>query len=178
VDSVQIEQDAKPKKPLGGNIPSKKQILYPPWRDQREHLWSIDQVVGYFALWAIRQSPYDMPRKLTEACEELTFYLKEEVLDFTVDDLPWFRCIHDRIEKMLLKVFDKSTWVMDWNEPINATHRPDLYARRYDHGLPLDPDNDFIDLHALARNISHSLIAEALLNEDHKGVNKCPTTGS
>ena len=56
----------------------------------------------------------------------------------------------DEIDKNLKICFGNIPEILGWNEP------------KKEGNDPRDPDNDFIDLDALARNISHSLILEEM----------------
>lgn len=148
------------------DIPSTKTIIFPPWRDEREFWWPIDQVVGAFAMWAVRQSPYPVPDNLTDNCKSLTDLMKEAIEDREQmapdSDEEWFKSNHEWIEKTMLRLFDQIPQIMEWNNRKNGNQASLGFSSRYDKP---SPDNDFIDLHALARNIAHTLIREALIDE-------------
>jgi hypothetical protein len=157
-------------KPVLNQIPDRKTITFPPWRDDAPRWWKLDHVVGAFAMWAVRQSPYDVPDELRENCVLLGEQLKGRISEAFSDedrmgllDEFWFRASHDWIHDALLELFEKIPGIRRWNERKNGSRSPLGFSDRYSRP---DSDDDFIDLHALARNVSHTLIAETLIDED------------
>lgn len=63
----------------------------------------------------------------------------------------------DEIERALLKQFEHVPQIMAWNEPRSGHDRPFVACSRYDEP---PPDDDIIDLGALARNVKHTLLLE------------------
>lgn len=139
-------------------LPTTKTITYPVWRDRRRHWFSIDYITGAFAMWAIRQSPYVVPYGLEQSVSDMAALLRENAV-FT-DDMSELSI--DEIETVLCECFDKMPIVLAWNNPKSGVPKPFC---EYAHTGSYDPDYDFIDLDALARNISHTLIMEQLVNE-------------
>lgn len=149
-------------KPALKHCPDKKEIIFPVWRDEKKHLFSINDILGAFAMWAVRQSPYTCPNNLEGAIKglswELPKHLKFDSERFDFAELSW-----DEIRKALDECFDCIDFIKLWNQPISGHDAPFVFCDRYSKPIP---DDDIIDLDALSRNISHSLIAERLLEED------------
>lgn len=159
-------------KPKLENSPETKSITFPMWRDENEHYRFVDAIVGGVAFWAVRQSPYDCPEDIEAALKNLTTVLKEDVacmdrkklsdeelkLQVALGTLSKFTC--DEIRRLLERSFRKVPEIMAWNEKKCPNKEID-----YDN-LSRDPDTDFIDLDALARNVSHTLILESLYDKD------------
>lgn len=121
---------------------------------------------GYIAMWATRQSPYHAPEGLTEvlACVK-------EVVEFMQKQAPrscWFpydeaiRADREVLTRLLKDTLLVSAQVRAWNEPKSKHGAPFVFTSR--HGGPR-PDDDFIDLDALVRNIVQSCIEENAENE-------------
>ncbi len=111
--------------------------------------------LGTVARWATEQSPYHRPENL------------EVVLDALHKELEWFWVSG----KLGFKEFVDRKEVVDfvrtnlrkipeyllWNERKNGNQAPLQFTSRYDKEG--DPDNDFIDLDALERNVTNDLVA-------------------
>lgn len=104
-------------------------------------------IVGAFAMWACRQSPYGVPDNLESVCKYLHASLKTEV---AWDSNKMAELSLSGIEDMLRDILmDGCSEFQAWNERKN---------KRDGHGFvsrisgPSHPDDDFIDLHALLRN--------------------------
>lgn len=141
--------------------PRKKTITYPPWTDEKPELYSVDDIVGALAMWAIRQSPYPMPEGLEAACSTLSIDLVE-IWDEREAELGFLDLSVKDVEEMLLAAFKTNISIERWNERKNGREGMG-FSSRYDKP---SPDDDFIDLHALARNVAHSLKAERVIDRD------------
>lgn len=150
------------KQALSGS-PETKSITFPMWRDERKHFVSLDYLLGAFAMWAVRQSPYHCPDNLEEAICELRGLVQPKWKGAHFAELS---C--DEIRGLLKGEFEASHWIMEWNKPKSGHGRPVSCTRRDGP----KPDDDFIDLYALARNISHTIILEALYDEDQSTTKK------
>lgn len=113
-------------------------------------------IVGEVAKWAVRQSPYPVPDKLEAVLSALDSAL---AVDFKApDDIHAFigwRTLEGYIEPILFAIPE----FMAWNERKNGGNAPFQFVSRYDG--PRDPDGDFIDVHALVRNVALNLSREA-----------------
>lgn len=113
-------------------------------------LVSRNDVLGELAGWAVRQSPYTVPDKLAEAV--------------TAFCAAWPRAEHAQFDGVVdLDYTIKTTFrrvpeIMAWNERKNGRDGPGFVTR---YSKQPDPDDDFIDLDALARNMAMSLWHDA-----------------
>lgn len=135
-----------------------KTIIYPPWRDNSEKYFSLSHILGAFSMYAIRQSPYTCPENLGSAIEQLEIRLRDR-LDFDKYEFCSVSC--RSIHVLLEDLFQEVPMIMAWNKKKIEGHN----CVSSDHP-DWNPDFDFIDLGALARNISHVMISEYLV--DHR----------
>jgi len=149
-------------KPALKHCPDKKEIIFPVWRDERKHLFSIKDILGAFAMWAVRQSPYICPSNIEIAIKELAFELPKQI-EFDSERFDFAEVSCDEIREAIDKCFDHIDIIKMWNQPKSGHNAPFVFCGRYSKPIP---DDDIIDLNALSMNISHSLIAERLLEED------------
>ncbi len=119
-------------------------------------LWNMDNVVvckydllGVLAKWAVQQSPYLVPVNLQEAiCDFSNMWNHIDGTKMSSQDLR--SSIYSTIEKC-------TTTIVVWNNPRKSNHEFAFCSR---HGRP-EPDYDFIDLDALARNMTHDIVINA-----------------
>ncbi len=143
-------------KPKLENMPEIKEITFPVWRDEEKHLFHIKEIVGAVIYWAIQQSPYDCPVYIFDAAMVLTGKIQ---MDWNpgAGGFVEFTCAELRTK--LIKIFDGILTIGTWNIP-----KTDKELRRM--GDRPHPDNDFIDLGALARNVAHMLMLQRLYEKD------------
>lgn len=115
------------------------------YRDKKYLLMRSD-LLGAFVYWIIIQSPYDTP-DITEALIAFNKYISKRFKDnipeiFTYDELGKF--INEDI-------FEAIPEIEKLNHP---------KIERVSYNEPHNPDHDFIDLSALARNIFFMLLRE------------------
>lgn len=144
-------------KPALSGIPETKTIIYPCWRNGEKHYYSLGSILGAFSMWAIRQSPYDCPDDLNEAVDTLARLLREW---FEFDKWGNTYVKHEEIRTALETLLKKIHVVEMWNEP-----KVENVLRIHHNNPEWGPGYDFIDLDALARNTSHTLIEECLIHE-------------
>lgn len=126
----------------------------------------IHDLLGYVAMWATRQSPYHAPDGLTDVLAEFKRRIEASREDFLAptkallgrsvfdypDTLPATKAfLLPLLQQHLLTL----PQVQKWNERKNGNQSPYGFCSRYDKP---EPDNDFIDLDALAGNIVRSCI--------------------
>ena len=140
-----------------------KTITFPVWRDENRHWFFLKDILSYVAMWAVRQSPYDQPENLAEALAGLKFALLKLLPGFA--DNPLMQLSGKEIEDALLAAFADVPQIQAWNRPRSGHSAPFVLSSRYDQP---HPDDDFIDLHALARNVKHSLLLERLYQTDYE----------
>lgn len=112
------------------------------------------EIVGAFAMWACRQSPYGCPTGLEIVCKYLNECLKTEC-EWNSGDIPWARLSLCDINKMLYDIlYEKGVKAFDsWNECVAGKTPNIAFTSRYGQGDNYDPDRDFIDLDALLHNV-------------------------
>lgn len=145
---------------MSEHIPSSKTIPFPPWSSGAQHLFSVDDIVSAFAMWAVRQSPYPWPYQLEEACQALAAKLHPE---WEGADLGFRSLGCMQIEEILDAACKEIPEVLAWNEPKSGHDAPFVTSSRFHEPAP---DDDFIDLGALFRNTAHSLFAERTIEVD------------
>lgn len=120
-------------------------------------IFSHSQITGSLAMWAVRQSPYDVPDKLAEAIEGFS---KALPLVRMAPPMQQFYEIQeeDTLYRAISKAVHAVPAILAWNERKNGRDAPFNFVSRVDP--PRDPDDDFIDLGALARNASLSVWRE------------------
>lgn len=124
-------------------------------------LWiSRSRVLGELASWAVQQSPYPVPENLEVAL--LAFLVQwphgEDYTSF--DNI-------GALERTIMETIGKVPEIQAWNERKNKREGPSFVSR---YSAPRDPDDDFIDLDALARNIAmacwHDAADDKNFNDD------------
>lgn len=124
----------------------------------------MNDILGQFARWAVEQSPYTCPDNLETAIKSLKERLKEKIeFESIGSDFEYIETTREPLEKSIFESFESLPVIMAWNVPKKGPEREFYFTSRYDS---IKPDYDIIDIHALARNITHSLIKEAVLNAD------------
>lgn len=123
--------------------------------DVKDLLITTSELTGELAKWAVQQSPYTVPDKLAEALA--TF---DEVWPYD-PELPSFKCLkwesYQALYAELERVYQTIPEIMAWNERTNGRDGMG-FASRYDQP---EPDDDFIDIGALANNVARSVWADA-----------------
>ena len=117
-------------------------------------LWNMDEisvslnyVLGSLAKWAVRQSPYISPAPLSNGL--LEFQTAWAVGDHTP-------LTSRELESQIFKTIEQCLTIQSWGSPKNGDHTM-VFVTRYEGPKP---DNDFIDLYALARNVTQDLVLE------------------
>lgn len=102
--------------------------------------------------WAVSQHPFHRPPMLFEACESFIGYMTQK--SRTVGGV--LRLSHKNLYNQTLEFCLKSPLVVRWNNPKKRKHTM-VFASRY---FGVKPEYDFIDLSALARNVTRQLLME------------------
>jgi hypothetical protein len=134
------------------------------WTEKR--FTSRKEIVGAFAMWACRQSPYGCPTGLETVCKYLNECLKTEC-EWTGKEIPWAnlglcdinKMLHDILHNKGVKAFDA------WNECVGGKAPNVSFTSRYGQGDAYDPDHDFIDLDALLHNVCITIRDERRRND-------------
>lgn len=135
----------------------------PEW-SLRENRWTFkSDIVGAFAKWACRQSPYGVPDGLETVCKYLnsalssvTRWREDGLTEASLCDIN--RWLHEILMNQGIELFDA------WNEPKikngSEFHFVSRYSE-YDH----NPDEDFICLAALLHNVAIEIRDERRKNK-------------
>lgn len=119
-----------------------------------ESLWiTRDRVCGELASWAVQQSPYVVPDLLAEA---ITSFHSLWPCDPEFGMSEWSDM--GALESAIMATFDQVPEILAWNMRKNGREGMG-FSSRYDQP---HPDDDFIDLHALARNMAMGAWADAV----------------
>ena len=110
-------------------------------------------ILGAFACWAVRQSPYDCPENLETVIRYLGACLQKSVC---WDDDGYAKLSLANIAKLLhdILLVDIIPEFESWNMPKIADSSHTLYV---DMNSKVDSDRDFIDLNALVNNVCISI---------------------
>lgn len=127
------------------------------WKDPSRRVVSKSVVVGHFAMWAVRQSPYLLPEGLDKGIKEFDGCLvfketigHEELIETTYTDLK------GKIEDAI----SNSSMISSWN--VAKKGSGPVFVSIYSEP---EPDYDIIDLDALARNVAQSVWLELCYDE-------------
>lgn len=135
----------------------------PEWSHSKGNWTFKSQIVGAFAQWACRQSPYGVPEGLENVCKYLNASLESQA--------DW-----KKMEGMVeVSLCDISRWLQEilmdqgivqfdsWNRcKVGSTPDMKLVSA---YSNEKNPDNDFIDLHALLRNVCITIRDERRQNK-------------
>lgn len=114
-------------------------------------------MLGIFAKYAVAQSPYPRPDNLEVVLDKLN-----KAIASTFDKAPMgvgeFSDLRS-LEAFLHKFLEKIPEYVSWNDRKNGNEASMQFTSRYDK--PGDPDNDFIDLDALERNVATEIASES-----------------
>ena len=133
----------------------------PEWAEPQ---WTLrDEIVGYFAMWACRQSPYGVPDGLEDVCKYLYASLGS-VAEWIGGDCEMTKCslcdvnrwLHEILYEQGVKQFDA------WNVA-KVGHTPDIQFTCA--GDSIHPDRNFIDLDVLFHNVSLGIRDERRKNK-------------
>lgn len=108
-------------------------------------------VLSNVAKWAVAQSPYHRPDNLEIVLDKLN-----EVLGKWTDDLGYKSLTYNEIKELLKENLFKIPEFTLWNERKNGNQCEYQFISRYSSDV--DPDNDFIDLDALIRNVANEIV--------------------
>lgn len=120
---------------------------------------TLKALAGYVAACAVSQSPYAVPAGLAEVLEAFQAAATPDFLDFHGVRMRQFgpRELEDYLRRVLLPL----PQVQAWNEP--RSHHGHQVVFRSAFSRPA-PDDDFIDLDALVRNIAALTLREELIS--------------
>ena len=123
--------------------------------DVKGLLITTSELSGELAKWAVQQSPYTVPDKLAEAVTafDAAWPYNEEMPSFRCKEWESYQALYTELER----VYQEIPEIMAWNERKNGRDGMG-FSSRYDQP---EPDDDFIDIGALANNVARSVWADA-----------------
>lgn len=133
------------------SLPIKKEFTWPVWGIEEKFLVSIKDVTGATSMWATKQSPYKYPHRLGPAMLDLEDALK---IAFKFDDM-FAETTIEELRVKLIAIFESVEDIANWNKPKIQTDN--IVQGSISGHHTTKPDYDFIDLHALARNVAHTI---------------------
>ncbi len=125
------------------------------WSRKKDKWIFRSSIVGAFAMWACRQSPYGCPDGLENVCKYLYASLKS-CADWDKTD-GMVECSLCDINKWLYEIlYEQGIEEFDaWNRCKKGDTPNIQFSSRFDSAP--DPDRDFIDLDALLHNVCLSI---------------------
>lgn len=129
-------------------MPVEMQQMPAIWDDERL-ITSSNAVLGQLANWAIQQSPYLYPDNLAKALDEFS-----AVFGTTGELFPLIHASCKQLREAIREALDACPSIIAWNSPKDGSNPEIVICSRYDKPAP---DQDIIDLDALARNMAHSI---------------------
>jgi hypothetical protein len=115
------------------------------------------QVAGELAKWAIRQSPYSCPDNLESVVTRFVeLFPKSDDASLRQLDMIAFDEqgeLYDAVQATSEQIPE----LLAWNTRKNGNDAPLGFCSRYSRP---DPDDDFIDLHALWGNVARTIFCE------------------
>lgn len=130
----------------------------------KEHVYSQNMIVGHFAMWAVRLSPYPVPDELETVLDALGRYIRSR---FTTDDKCEEKFMFKSNERDLKTTLDSfisnSMNILKWE--VNDVGDEDSYMSC----PPCDKVkvvDGFIDLNSLLGNVCDSIHRELKSNEE------------
>ena len=114
-------------------------------------------ILGAFANWAVRQSPYYYPENLEAAVRKANEILIKFFGNTKKESESFKELNYTELSNICIDFIQKVPEVVSWNERKNGNKSEYSFVSRYDSP---HPDNDFIDLHALSRNITNQIFFE------------------
>ena len=132
-------------------------LWYPGIREAKEIFISNGSIIAEVAKWAISQSPYLYPDNLEGVLVQLKASLARELCDDFGYEYPDI----DQLQRVISRNLRDIPEYVAWNERKNGNDAKYNFTSRHDG--PTDPDNDFIDLDALERNVALALTQDFVM---------------
>lgn len=118
------------------------------------------------AYWVVRQSPYTKPEALSDVVGEYHEFVSKIWNSQRVSiEVPIELSFHDVKGLVNEDVFARIPAIRALNRPKAGGDVSMMFVSRYSRAI--DPDCDFIDLGALARNVFYGIVRHYLNDQDH-----------
>ena len=118
-------------------------------QEAKKFTFSKRNILGEIAHWAVCQSPYHRPENLEVVLDKFNSII------LLVPDYPTMS--YGEIRELLDELKEIPEFKL-WNERKNGNQAQYKFTSRYDGKG--NPDDDFIDLDALIRNVANSIVRE------------------
>jgi hypothetical protein len=118
---------------------------------------SKSSLLGTFAKYAVSQSPYHRPDNLELVLDKLNELISPpfDKAPLGIGDFSDFVSLEAFLQRMCAKIPE----FVEWNDRKNGNDAPMHFTSRYDKDD--NPDDDFIDLDALLRNVASEVERES-----------------
>jgi len=123
-------------------------------KKEKQFLVSKRYILSEVAKWAIAQSPYHRPDNLEVVLDKLN----EGFGKWSNDTMGYEEFTYKRLMDFLGRNLKAIPEFLLWNERKNGNQSEYKFTDRYSKDD--NPDDDFIDLDALIRNVANSIIRE------------------
>jgi|SRR3990167_1176566 len=121
---------------------------------EKEFLVSKRYLLSELAKWAVVQSPYHRPDNLEIVLDKFN----ENMGKWSNDNMGYEKFTYKRLIDFLNRELKRIPEFMLWNERKNGNQSQYKFTDRYSGEG--NPDDDFIDLDALIRNVANSIVRE------------------
>lgn len=118
---------------------------------EKEFLVSKRYILSEVAKWAVAQSPYHRPDNLEIVLDKLN-----AIIPKWQDKIGYVSMTYRELVDFLEKGLKAIPEFVLWNERKSGNQSPYKFISRYDNEV--NPDDDFIDLDALIRNVANSIV--------------------
>ena len=122
-------------------------------KEEKKFLVSKNNILSEVAKWAVYQSPYSRPDNLEIVLDKLNNGFGK----WSNDNLGWEKFTYKNLRNYLDKELKRIPEFLLWNERKNGNQAEYKFVSRYSKEEE-NPDNDFIDLDALIRNVANSIV--------------------
>jgi hypothetical protein len=128
-------------------------------------LFLANSVAGSFAKWAVRQSPFVVPDNLAKAIEAVDCFVNSWTEGRIANGEYVVKMSCEEVRSRLERFFEDTPVIEAWNHPKSGKEQPFYGCDRY--GSWQSPEDDIIDLGALAQNIAHDLTLSDVFDRAH-----------
>lgn len=117
---------------------------------EKTFYFSKNDILSGIAKWGVAQSPYHRPANLEVVLDKLN---KKLTPLFKRNKFNWKKMSYEKIKEFIFKHATSIPEFVAWNEP-KLTGWSGYVTGHSD----IKPDYDFIDLHALVRNVTNDIV--------------------
>jgi len=133
-------------------------VMSEPPKSNKRFLFNKNDIISGVAKWGVAQSPYHRPDKLEIVLDKLNEIITPFFVEAEKKNLGFIEMTYEEIKDFVFKHTTSIPEFEAWNEPKIDTGNPFQGSSSRYHTTK--PDYNFIDLHALARNVANDIIRE------------------